>query len=132
MNYLKEWKESKLGVAVNRAQFSFPVGKVDIKTLYPMDMEEFMLALGEGYLVDQIKKCFRTDTSMPAALHDAAMLLYRQYLIVGGMPECVLQFAETKDYILVRHVQDMILASYLNDMSKYNNLNEIQENQTYL
>ena len=118
---------SLLGVAVNRAQFSFPVGKVDIKTLYPMDMEEFMLALGEDVLVDQIKQCFQADTPMPTALHDAAMLLYRQYLVVGGMPECVLQFAETKDYILVRHVQDMILTSYLNDMSKYNNLNEIKK-----
>lgn len=118
---------SLLGVAVNRAQFSFPVGKVDIKTLYPMDMEEFMLALGEDVLVDQIKKCFQADKPMPTALHDAAMLLYRQYLVVGGMPECVLQFAETKDYILVRHVQDMILTSYLNDMSKYNNLNEIKK-----
>lgn len=118
---------SLLGVAVNRTQFSFPVGKVDIKTLYPMDMEEFMLALGETSLVDRIRKCFQTDTPIPAALHDVAMQLYRQYLIVGGMPECVLQFAETKDYILVRHVQDMILTSYLNDMSKYNNLNEIKK-----
>ena len=84
---------SLLGVAVNRAKFSFPVGKVDMKTLYPMDMEEFMLALG----------------------------------VVGGMPECVMQFAQTKDYILVRHTQDTILASYLNDMSKYNNLNEIKK-----
>ena len=97
---------SLLGVAVNRAKFSFPVGKVDMKTLYPMDMEEFMLALGEK---------------------DLAMQLYRQYLVVGGMPECVMQFAETKDYILVRHTQDTILASYLNDMSKYNNLNEIKK-----
>lgn len=46
---------SLLGVAVNRAKFSFPVGKVDMKTLYPMDMEEFMLALGEDDLVEQIK-----------------------------------------------------------------------------
>ena len=118
---------SLLGVAVNRAKFSFPVGKVDMKTLYPMDMEEFMLALGEDDLVEQIKKCFQTDTPLPSALHDAAMQLYRQYLVVGGMPECVMQFAETKDYILVRHTQDTILASYLNDMSKYNNLNEIKK-----
>ena len=63
------------------------------------------------------------------------MQLYRQYLVVGGMPECVMQFAETKDYILVRHTQDTILTSYLNDMSKYpkglasrrNNLNEIKK-----
>lgn len=118
---------SLLGVAVNRTRFSFPVGKVDMKTLYPMDMEEFMLALDESALVNQIKKCFETDTPMPSALHDAAMQLYRQYLVVGGMPECVLQFRETKDYVLVRHTQDTILASYLSDMSKYNNLNEIKK-----
>ena len=118
---------SLLGVAVNRARFSFPVGKVDMKTLYPMDMEEFMLAMGEEQLVELIKKCFQTDTPMPAALHDAAMQLYRQYLVVGGMPECVMQFIQTKDYILVRNTQNTILASYLNDMSKYNNLNEIKK-----
>lgn len=118
---------SLLGVAANRAKFSFPVGKVDMKTMYPMDMEEFLLAMGEKALVARIKKCFETDTPMPSALHDAAMLLYRQYLIVGGMPECVLQFAETKDYVLVRHTQETILAGYLNDMSKYNNANEIKK-----
>ena len=118
---------SLLGVAVNRKNFSFPVGKVDMKTLYPMDMEEFMIALGEDALVGQIKECFIANTPLPSALHDAAMQLYRQYLVVGGMPECVMQFAETKDYILVRHTQDTILASYLNDMSKYNTLNEIKK-----
>ena len=118
---------SLLGVAVNRAKFSFPVGKVDMKTLYPMNMEEFLLALGEEDLVKRIKGCFANNTPMPSALHDAAMQLYRQYLIVGGMPECVAQFAKTKDYILVRYTQDTILASYLNDMSKYNNLNEIKK-----
>ena len=118
---------SLLGVAVNRTKFSFPVGKVDIKTLYPMDMEEFMLALGQKDLVKRIQKCFNTNTPLPSALHDMAIELYRQYLVVGGMPECVMQFAQTTDYILVRHTQDTILASYLNDMSKYNNLNEIKK-----
>ena len=64
---------------------------------------------------------------MPAAMHESAMRLYRQYLIVGGMPECVMQFVDTGDHILVRHTQDTILASYLNDMSKYNNTNEIKK-----
>lgn len=118
---------SLLGVAVNRSNFSFPVGKVDIKTLYPMDMEEFMIACGEKALVEQIKKSFAKDEPLPSALHHLAMELYRQYLVVGGMPECVMQFVETKDYILVRHTQDTILVSYLNDMSKYNNLNEIKK-----
>ena len=118
---------SLLGVAVNRAKFSFPVGKVDMKTLYPMDIEEFMLAMDEETLVQQIRQCFDINTPLPSALHEAALMLYRQYLVVGGMPECVLQFVETKDYILIRHTQDTILASYLNDMSKYNTLNEIKK-----
>ncbi len=118
---------SLLGVAVNRAKFSFPVGKADMKTLYPMDMEEFMLAMGEEALVERIKECFAVDAPLPSALHDAAMGLYRKYLVVGGMPECVRLFAETKDYILIRHTQDAILTSYLSDMSKYNNLNEIKK-----
>lgn len=118
---------SLLGVAVNRTNFSFPVGKVDIKTLYPMDIEEFMIALKQEELVKQIKKSFVSNSPLPYALHNSALELYRQYLAVGGMPECVTLFAQTKDYILVRNAQNNILQSYLNDMSKYNNLNEIKK-----
>lgn len=118
---------SLLGVAVNRDKFSFPVGKVDMKTLYPMDIEEFMIALGEDMLVNKIRECFDNDTPMPSALHEAALKLYREYLVVGGMPECVMQYVSTKDFILVRNTQNTILASYLNDMSKYNNTNEIKK-----
>lgn len=118
---------SLLGVAVNREAFSFPVGKVDMKTMFPMDMEEFLLAVGEETLAQRIRACFDTDTPLPAALHEAAMQRYRQYLTVGGMPECVLQYAQTQDQVLVRHTQDTILAGYLNDMSKYNTQNEIKK-----
>lgn len=118
---------SLLGVAVNRKQFSFPVGKVDIKTLYPMDMEEFMLAMGKDMLVNEIKTHFADNTPMPSAYHDAAMTIYRQYLVVGGMPECVMQFSQTNDYLLTRHIQDTILLGYLDDMSKYNTTNEIKK-----
>ncbi len=118
---------SLLGVAVNRQEFSFPVGKVDIKTMYPMDIEEFMFALGKEELILHIKECFETNSPMPEILHDEAMDLYRQYLVVGGMPECVMKFAETKDYILIRHTQNMILEGYLDDMSKYNKNNEIKK-----
>ena len=114
---------SLLEVAVNRAEFSFPVGKVDIQTMYPMDLEEFMLAMEERELVLQIKQSFNTNRPLPAVYHDAAMQLYRQYLIVGGMPECVMQFTQTQDYL----TQEMILTGYLNDMSKYNHSNEIKK-----
>lgn len=117
---------SLLGIAVNRGEYSFPVGKVDMQTLYPMDMEEFLLACGEEDMAAQIRECFQTNQPMPAVLHEAALQYYRQYLVVGGMPECVGKFLETKDYILVRHIQKTILESYLNDMSKYNSENEIK------
>ena len=68
---------SLLGVAVNRAEFSFPVGKVDIKTLYPMNIEEFMIACGETALVERIKSSFDNNTPLPSALHDAAIQLQR-------------------------------------------------------
>lgn len=118
---------SLLGVAVNREVFSFPVGKVDMKTMFPMDMEEFLIAMGQDGIAKKIKDCFAADTPMPSAFHDSAMKYYRQYLIVGGMPECVLQFAATGDYILVRNIQTTILANYLDDMSKYNKENEIKK-----
>ncbi len=118
---------SLLGIAVNRQEFSFPVGKVDMKTLYPMDIEEFMLALGEKSLIESIKNSFNNNTPMPSVLHNTAMEYYRKYLIVGGMPECVNKFKETQNYTLIRHTQEMILLSYLNDMSKYNVTNEIKK-----
>ncbi len=118
---------SLLGVAVNREKFSFPVGKADMITLYPMDMEEFLLACGEYDLIKHIKDCFAKDKPMPSVLHDTALSYYRQYLVVGGMPDCVNKYLETKNFILIRHTQEMILASYLNDMSKYNTTNEIKK-----
>ncbi len=118
---------SLLGVAVNRNKFSFPVGKVDMVNLYPMDIEEFMLALGEDDLVKQIKNSFISNTPLSFALHNKALELYKQYLVIGGMPECVMAFTQTKNYLLIRHMQETILQSYLNDMSKYNHLNEIKK-----
>ena len=90
-------------------------------------VQKYYTAMGNKDLTEMIRKSFESNAPMPAALHDICMQLYRQYLVVGGMPECVSLFAQTKDYVLVRHNQDTILASYLNDMSKYNNLNEIKK-----
>ena len=119
---------SLLGVAVNREKYAFPVGKVDRYTMYPMDMEEFLLALGEKELVERIHGCFDDNSPMPQALHDAALKLYRQYLAVGGMPEVVARFIDTQDYTQVRHVLETIQMDYLDDMSKYQkDANEIKK-----
>lgn len=119
---------SLLGVAVNRSKNAFPVGKVDRYTMFPMDMEEFLLALGEDDLVRRIHHSFDTVSPMPYALHEAANMLYRQYLIIGGMPEAVARYVETKDYLQVRHVLETIGMDYLDDMSKYQeSANEIKK-----
>lgn len=118
---------SLLGVATRRATFSYPVGKVDTMTVRPMDFEEFLDALGEQELVQLIRKAFDTGEPLPPVLHEAALKRYREYLVVGGMPDAVRQFVETGDYVLVRHTQDSILAGYLDDMSKYNTENEIKK-----
>ena len=119
---------SLLGVAVNRRKYAFPVGKIDRYTMYPMTIEEFMLAMGEEDLVNKIRKCYQDDSPMPAALHESALGLYKQYLAIGGMPEAVSRYLETKDFIQVRHIQDTIQMDYLDDMSKYqDNSNDIKK-----
>ena len=119
---------SLLGVAVNRERYAFPVGKVDRYTMVPMNMEEFLLALGEQVLVRRIKACYADRKPMPAALHEAGLKLYRQYLVIGGMPEAVARYVETGDYTQVRHVQETIQMDYLDDMSKYqDSTNEIKK-----
>jgi len=118
---------SLLGVAVSREEFSFPVGKVNRLTLFPMDFEEFLIAVGKSDFVARIKDCFEADKPMDTIYHDSLFEYYRQYLVVGGMPECVAKFIETGDYVLIRATQKLILDDYLDDMSKYNSKNEIKK-----
>jgi len=119
---------SLLGVAVNRSKFAFPVGKVDRFTMYPMDMEEFLYAMDEADLAKRIRDGYTNNSPLPAALHEAALKLYRQYLVIGGMPEAVSRFVDTQDYTQVRHVLETIQMDYLEDMSKYQeSSNEIKK-----
>lgn len=108
---------SLLGVAINREQYSFPVGKVDIKTLYPLDFEEFLMAMKEEELIKLIKESFNND--MELSMHNKAMDLYRIYLVVGGMPAVVQEYIEKRDFDFVLATQKNINDSYIADMAKY-------------
>lgn len=108
-----------LGVAINRKTTSFPVGKVNIYQLFPLDFEEFLWATENNFLCDEIYDCYGTSKPMNDSLHNKALNLYRDYLIVGGMPEAVKSFIETNSYIDAGLVQNDILDSYTADMSKY-------------
>lgn len=106
---------SLLGLELHK-KVSFPVGKVQFLTLHPMNFSEFLLAMGEQGLVDMLQKKDWTNISLFSEKYKE---LLKQYYCVGGMPEAVLVFSETKDWKQVRYVQNDILKSYSRDFSKH-------------
>jgi predicted AAA+ superfamily ATPase len=110
---------SLLGVAINREQYSFPVGNVDSMTLFPFDFEEFLWTLEEDLLCDEIRNSFVANETLPNALHEKALDLYKLYLIIGGMPKSILEYLQTKSLLTVPDVQNKIINDYIADMSKY-------------
>ena len=115
---------SLLGLALNRDKFSFPVGKVDMLTLYPLTFEEFLLATGNVALLEKIKKSYASIEPLPDVYHNLALDLYKKYLVVGGYPEAVKTYLETSNFDSVRSVQANISDSYIADMAKYATANE--------
>lgn len=112
---------SLLRVKVKRSKVSFPVGKVKLLNMYPMDFEEFLIAMGEENLLEFIKSCYAKNKQLGAPLHDKALNLYRMYLVSGGMPENVLNLRSVEgDYIKYDDtILKDIITSYFNDMAKY-------------
>lgn len=110
---------SLLGVAINRQNYSFPVGKVETITLYPFDFEEFLWAMNEERLSIEIRRSYQNIEPMPEGLHQKAIELYKMYLIIGGMPACINAFHSRNKLIDVPNVQKEILDNYIADMAKY-------------
>ena len=110
---------SLLGVAINRENSSFPVGKVHMINMYPLSFKEFLIALGRQDLVNEIKTHFDTNERMDTTLHELCLRLYRTYLVVGGMPEVITIYLNEKKIISVIDVQEMILDSYIWNITKY-------------
>lgn len=113
---------SLLGVAVNREKYSFPVGKVNMITLYPLDFEEYLWALDKRKIAELIHNSF--DANEPLSIHETAMDLYKTYVLTGGMPQAVLEYLREKDFNFVTAVQKNINDAYIADMAKYSTPNE--------
>lgn len=110
---------SLLGVAINREAWSFPVGKVIMKTLYPLRFDEFLQAMGQRHLVSLIREHYYSMEEMPDALHREILYWYDRYLFIGGMPAAINQYRERESLINVPEVQSLILNAYTADMAKY-------------
>lgn len=87
--------------------------------LYPMDFEEFLWAMGNDMLMDLIRKNYERQKPMGQAMHRKAMDYFRQYMIVGGMPQAVEEYTRTHDFDLVDRVKRDILTLYRADIVKY-------------
>lgn len=113
---------SLLGITLHEGT-SFPVGKVDMLYMFPMDFEEFLLAMGKEQLVELLR-----SNSWAALTPLRGMLteLLRQYYFVGGMPEAVKAYVERGDIWEVRSIHSKIIDAYRNDMSKHAPKQQVQ------
>lgn len=93
---------------------SFPVGRVEYMALHPCTFVEFLRAMGQNLMADRIEK-----VSLPTSLHLSAMEWYKKYMIVGGLPEAVANYAEHKDIVRLNGVFNSLLSGYRDDVEKY-------------
>ena len=101
-------------------QDSVPVGYETVIEMYPLDFEEFLWANGiNDMVVDSVKSCFANETVVPDGIHKVMMELLYRYIIVGGLPEVVNTFVETKNIEFTYKVQRNLIAEYEEDMVKY-------------
>lgn len=111
---------SLLGITISRGE-SFPVGKVNMIHMYPMDFKEFLMATGESALCEMLHQ---PDWGVLNMLSTKYIDLLRQYYYVGGMPEVVAHYVENHDLQEVRIKQTEILESYRRDISKHTSATE--------
>ena len=123
---------SLLGVKINRFHSSFPVGKVRIINMYPMNFEEFLWAMDYEIAIPEIKRCYQENVKMSDSIHEKLLNYYRMFLCVGGMPRMVLSLKETQKILEVdKSIASNIYKEYLMDMNKYvTNVTEGIKNKT--
>ena len=101
-------------------QDSVPVGYETVIEMHPLDFEEFLWANGiSGKVIDTVKSCFKKESVIPEGVHKVMMELLYRYVIVGGLPEVVNTFLETKNIELTYQMQRNLIAGYEEDMVKY-------------
>ena len=112
---------SLLGVKLKRFNKSFPVGKVIIKYMYPLNFEEFLMAIDYSQAIEEIRKCFNNNEKMSNPIHEKLLNYYRIFLATGGMPVAVNNIIENKLNILEfdNNLLQSIIDAYLADMKKY-------------
>lgn len=106
---------------------SFPVGRVEYMALHPCTFVEFLKAMGQNVIAEQIEQ-----VSLPASLHSHAIDLFKKYMIVGGLPEAVANYAQFNDLVRLNGVFNSLLSGYRDDVEKYANKPKEQDAIRYI
>lgn len=106
---------------------SFPVGRVEYMALHPCTFVEFLKAMGQNVIAEHIEQ-----VSLPASLHSHAMDLFKKYMIVGGLPEAVANYAQFNDLVRLNGVFNSLLSGYRDDIEKYANKPKEQDAIRYI
>lgn len=124
---------SLLGIDYNRAD-SYPVGYVDYISMYGLDFEEFLWGMGVSEdMVEFVKGHLYAKSIIPEAINSRMMEYFRQYIAIGGMPEAVQKYVDTKDFREVDRIQKSLLLGYQYDIAHYASAEEkVKAEKCYL
>lgn len=122
---------SQLGVTL-RQTVSIPVGSLEIKHMYQLDFEEFLWANGFGETaINELRKRFENEESLDENLHVRMLDLFKRYLLIGGMPDAVNAYLDTRNIVAVRKIQEDIRHLYALDASQYDEEHKLKIMSVY-
>ncbi len=122
---------SLLGVTLSKTT-SIPMGSIDIRHMYPLDFEEFLISQGfNEYAIDGLRKRFEAQESLDEATHEKMLDLFKKYLLVGGLPDAVNSYNRDKNIVNVRNIQSEIHEYYAVDAAKYDTENKLKIRRIY-
>lgn len=122
---------SLLGVTLAETE-SIPMGSIEVKRMYPLDFEEFLLSQGfNNYAIDAMRKKFEARESLDEATHSKVMDLFKKYLLVGGLPDAINSYTKDKNIVAVRSIQTEIHNYYGMDASKYDEDKKLKIRRIY-
>lgn len=122
---------SLLGVTLAETE-SIPMGSIEVKRMYPLDFEEFLLSQGfNNYAIDAMRKKFEARESLDEATHSKVMDLFKKYLLVGGLPDAINSYTKDKNIVAVRNIQTEIHNYYGMDASKYDEDKKLKIRRIY-
>lgn len=122
---------SLLGITLKRST-SIPIGSIAILKMYPLDFEEFLLANGVSReAIERMRQSFKSKVSLDESIHEEVMSLFKRYLLVGGLPEAVNAYLETRNIVRVRAIQRDIHSLYALDAAQYDDKHKLKIERIY-